>query len=124
MDKATYTKGPWKVFTTKSGTKLVGIGELNGDGIADAGFGVWRGGDAEAIANARLIAAAPDLVEALRDLVSDREEVAKYSWKTWMNGEWHWNDEIWERNDPDEFELIKAARAALSKATGGSHEQG
>ena len=59
------------------------------------------------------------LREALRDLVSDREEVAKYSWKTWMNGEWHWNDEIWERNDPDEFELIKAARAALQETSNG-----
>jgi hypothetical protein len=46
---------------------------------------------------ARLIAAAPCMLEALRDLVADREEVAKRSWETWIGGECHWNDEIWER---------------------------
>ncbi len=57
---AEHTPGPWKVFTTKDGTQVIGIGELNGAGVADCGFGVWRGGSKEALANARLIAAAPE----------------------------------------------------------------
>ena len=57
---AEHTPGPWRVFTTKDGTKVIGIGELNGAGVADCGFGVWRGGSKEALANARLIAAAPE----------------------------------------------------------------
>lgn len=56
-----FTPGPWKVFTDPTGTKIIGIGELNGAGVTDCGFGIWRGGDAECLANARLIAAAPDM---------------------------------------------------------------
>ena len=51
-DKSTPT--PWKVFATPDGTKVVGIGELTGEGVAGAGFGLWRDGD-EAMANAALI---------------------------------------------------------------------
>lgn len=68
MGGAKHTAGPWRVFTSTSGFRLIGIGELNGTGVADCGFGVWRGGSEEAMANARLIAAAPDLLEALEAL--------------------------------------------------------
>ena len=64
--KTGFTPGPWKVFTNTGGDKIIGIGELNGGGVADCGFGVWRGGDAEALANALLIASAPDLYEAAK----------------------------------------------------------
>lgn len=60
-----HTPGPWKVFTTTDGRKVVGVGEMTGDGITDCGFGVWRQGSDECLANARLIAAAPDLLAAL-----------------------------------------------------------
>lgn len=65
---AKHTPGPWRVFTAKppNDHKIIGIGELTGEGIADCGFGVWRGGSAEALANARLIAAAPELLAALK----------------------------------------------------------
>lgn len=63
---AKHTPGPWRVFTTPDNTKIIGIGEQSGDGIADCGFGVWRGGSEEARANALLMAAAPDLLAALR----------------------------------------------------------
>jgi hypothetical protein len=97
MDKPGYTPGPWRVFTTTDGSKLIGIGELNGGGITDCGFGVWRGGDAEAIANARLIAAAPDLIEALQDILEYSGGAASAL--------------------DDEY-VMDRARAALSKALG------
>ena len=57
-----HTPGPWRVFTARGNRhKIIGIGEMTGEGITDCGFGVWRGGSAEAVANANLIAAAPEL---------------------------------------------------------------
>ena len=59
---AGHTPGPWKVFTVKDGPnkgQLLGVGEENGAGVADAHGGLWGSG-AEKMANARLIAAAPD----------------------------------------------------------------
>jgi len=87
-----HTPGPWRLFLTTDGRALIGIGEETGEGITDRGFGTWRSGE-EQIANARLIAAAPDLLEALKNLVA-----------------------IYD----DEFGIVApemdAARAALSKA--------
>jgi hypothetical protein len=67
---ATHTPGPWRVFTTPAG-KIIGIGELTGDGVTDARFCLWRGDSAEAEANARLIAAAPELLAALKGILED-----------------------------------------------------
>ncbi len=53
--------------------------------------------DAEALANARLIAAAPELLEALRGLLNRA------------------NDEL---ADPEDVVEISAARAAIARATG------
>jgi hypothetical protein len=50
---------------TADGRQLIGIGEQTGEGVADCGFGTWRDGE-EQLANARLIAAAPDLLAALK----------------------------------------------------------
>lgn len=63
-----HTPGPWRVFDNADHF-IIGIGELNGDGITDCGFGIWRGKSEEAQANARLIAAAPDLLAVLPDLL-------------------------------------------------------
>lgn len=90
-----FTAGPWRVFTTTGGNKLVGVGEQTGEGITDCGFGLWGGGDAEAIANAHLIAAAPDLYEALVPLLMRWADPLSIQ-------EHHWN----------------AARDALKKARG------
>jgi len=66
-----FTPGPWRIFWAKDALgienshQIIGIGELNGAGITDCGFGVWRGGDGEAIANAHLIAAAPEMYRYL-----------------------------------------------------------
>ncbi len=50
-----YTPTPWRVFTNPDGTKLVGIGARDGQGILDCGFGVWAWNYPEGIANANLV---------------------------------------------------------------------
>jgi hypothetical protein len=60
-----HTQTPWRVFTNKDGTKLVGIGSQEGEGILDCGFGVWSWNDPEGIANANLVVKAVNSHEAL-----------------------------------------------------------
>lgn len=67
---ASHTPGPWRVSTTPSGDRVIGIGKRTGEGIADCGFGTWRVGGEEALANARLIAAAPDLLAAVKSALA------------------------------------------------------
>ena len=73
-----HTPGPWKVFWAedaqgnKRANLFIGIGAATGEGIADSGFGVWGGGSEEAAANARLIAAAPDLLSALEEIAKGK----------------------------------------------------
>jgi len=55
--RAKATNRPWRVFKTTDGRKYIGVGAESGDGILDAGFGVWSWNDAEGIANAELIVA-------------------------------------------------------------------
>jgi hypothetical protein len=69
MTEPKFTPGPWKVFDTPSG-KIVGIGTEDGTGVTDRGFGVWGMDSEEAAATAALIAAAPDLFEALSEILS------------------------------------------------------
>jgi hypothetical protein len=97
-----HTPGPWRVFLTKDGRRVIGIGELTGEGIADCGFGVWRGGSAEAIANAYLIAAAPELLAALKAAQAIRPG--------------NWDDD----DDPDQAAAWRAVDAAIAKAEGGA----
>ena len=72
-----HTSGPWVAAT--SGPTMRGYGQpfaIAEKGKANLIGGVFAdvaGGAAVATANARLIAAAPLLLEALRDMVSDRE---------------------------------------------------
>ena len=85
-----HTPGPWKIFWRTNDMDytwpIVGIGEANGEGVVDCGFGVWRDGE-EALANARLIAAAPDLLAALKGMLDhcalhsdDRDGQAHDAW--------------------------------------------
>jgi hypothetical protein len=75
---AEHTKLPWRVFLNKDGTRLVGVGDKDGQGILDAGFGVWAWDDPEGIANAELVVkcvnAYPDLVRMLAKLRSIVED--------------------------------------------------
>jgi len=65
MTKTQFTPGPWSVFYTKSGQTVIGVGqEKTGDGITDHNFALWQSGKIRK-ANANLIAAAPDLYDAL-----------------------------------------------------------
>ena len=73
--KAQHTPGPWTVFTNPDGTKIVGIGDRNAEGVTDCGFGIWRGGSEEALANAHLISAAPDLLIQLKGMLGFAEFV-------------------------------------------------
>jgi hypothetical protein len=60
-----HTPGPWKVYRTTDGTAILGVGDADSGGISDANFGLWRSGE-EREANARLIAAAPELLDMLK----------------------------------------------------------
>lgn len=55
----------------------------------------------------------PCLDAAARALLAHVEEITKGSYRERNGTEWIWNDEIWERADPDEFKLVKALREAL-----------
>lgn len=109
-----WTKGPWEV---KNGGDIFGpLGGDSGDGVCADDNDGWQvaevdkyhafvdgvlvelGGECRR-ANLNLIAAAPDLYEALDDLLS---QVDQPSAPTWLD--------------------LKQARAALAKARGKSHD--
>ena len=114
MDKATYTKGPWHAphftldeidfncgYIIAEDSRMGSIATVN----FDNGKSIEEGGYdcpplEEAKANARLIAAAPDLVEALRDLLVCPAILDE------LNG------------DSETNNAVAKARAALSKALG------
>ncbi len=87
-----HTPGPWAMPDSEQG-RISKVGVNGGwDGmIATADCGDYARSRSEGFANARLIAAAPDLLEALKDAVRDSESPGQ------------WLDE---------------ARAAIAKATG------
>ncbi len=96
-----HTPGPWRIFQTKGKPPfyVIGIGRESGEGITDGnvGLGIWDGDSPEALANARLIAAAPELLAALKGtlFLFEGHAVTK-----------------------TDIEQIAFARAAISKATG------
>ena len=85
-----HTPGPWEVRKTASGNPFIYAGQLNVAGVAMVRAGV---DSATAEANARLIAAAPELLEALIQAVA------------WIEGE------ITAVN------ALSKAHAAIAKAT-------
>lgn len=106
MSKAKHTTGPWKVekeLAAKSWQWLVAMDAGDrGRGIGIAETLPTIGGGAE-LANARLIAAAPELLDALKDLVSFMNlapELAAY----------------------DIEAELEDALAAIAKATGAHHD--
>ena len=71
----THTPGPWRVenWIYQNAREVVTI-QTDKDAIATA-CNLWRNGDDstfEVMANARLIAAAPDLLAALEELCADK----------------------------------------------------
>lgn len=122
MSKMAHTPGPWfvlndtDVFTDLGAANALGIHADDSDGwhIADCSMGATLvGGEcvemdyAERQANARLIAAAPDLLVALEQLVSDYERGihVEFGGSPWLK---------------EKLEELDYARAAIAKATGAS----
>lgn len=66
--RAGHTPGPWKVYRATNGL-VIGVGDAEGGGVMDPRGGLWLDGP-EREANARLIAAAPAMYEALKDLLA------------------------------------------------------
>lgn len=95
----TFTKGPWRLDYADLG--LV----LGADGVAiqTAGSNCLNDFGGEAHANARLIASAPELYEALKALVTETTRCD--------------NPELYGVSSDDD--TMVAARAALAKADGG-----
>jgi len=99
MKKLKHTPGPWSAFIAGN-TVAVDIGAVphgTKPNIVD-----WQGFDGcdlplkQRIANAKLIAAAPDMLDALRELMDDDAP---------------WDDMRWA-------DACDKARAAITKATG------
>lgn len=88
-----YTPGPWRLHQTSTRAVFAGL-PPDEDAVAhvDGGFEDAR------IANARLIAAAPELLEALRECVDCVTDLVTEA-----------------HEDP---EVLKKSRAAIAKATG------
>jgi hypothetical protein len=96
-EQVKHTPGPWKVFMTTDGRKFLGIGEVNGNGITDSGFGIWNWDEPEALANVHLMAAAPDMLAALKQTLAVVENIAA---------------------SDEHYEIASAGRAAIAKAEG------
>ena len=103
MTTHTHTAGPWHISEKKEG----GYNIIDGDHLntivttSDFHTTYWK-------PNAALIAAAPELLDALESAVYDMEE---------LNRNWH---ELGLGDDnPISIDTIAAARAAIAKAKGG-----
>lgn len=95
-DQTQQTPTPWKVFTTPDGLKLVGIGGEDGEGICDAGFGIWSWKHPDGIANANLIVRAVNSHATMLDALKGAEE--------WLSG--------WASAEP----YLTKIRAAIAEA--------
>jgi hypothetical protein len=107
-----HTPGPWKAIDVTSEKSLV-YRRIDGNGKKMIGFaGVYKMKDkSESEANARLIIAAPELLEALHDIVGDLAEEYFIRAGTYTDGE------------PLQAALRSAldrAHAAIAKAEGES----
>jgi len=101
-----HTLGPWSIFTDEKHKHNAGI-EADGFSIICIGYpdeklamddsGVHGRTEEEAQANARLIAAAPDLLEALEAIM---------------------DSDLWEWNGSAAFWLQDKVKAAIAKAKG------
>ena len=87
-----HTPGPWHVDTEDQDADI-----HSGFGMVAKTMGHGHAQDGEGTANARLIAAAPELLDALQSMVSQFPEAEL-------------------RADPDLHASVKRARAAIAKA--------
>lgn len=119
MAEQKHTPGPWElapysdgdeVINVVAGYKDLGGGQSQAHWIAECEAGVDFGDDAEAIlatneANARLIAAAPDLLAALKEALS--ELATEYPIASRLAGNW-----------PEMVPVFERINAAIAKAEG------
>jgi len=101
MTNTKHTPGPWRA-TPRTPAPWVDVDRNDGRTLAVVQAGVKE--DLPALANARLIAAAPDLLEALYSILN-LEGVAKWGAKDYMPG-------------LDVYYHFQKIRAAIRKATG------
>jgi hypothetical protein len=107
--RARHTPGPWRVdpcykADVQTADGCIEICTVDGDGAnysTGAPHGLYTPSRSSALANARLIAAAPELLEALRELAD------AFSCEITFEG-------VKQPEDP----AIVKARAAIAKATG------
>jgi len=95
---AKFTPGPWAVYPGTDGNEICAVDHSPGLPIRQVICGPRRGENW--IANAHLIAAAPDMYEALQDLIALAEHAMREAGDYDINGE------------------LEDARAALAKARG------
>lgn len=127
MDKPGYTPGPWIVTDERAMCRELWINVLHPDVGTVSLAAVRPGCDAanelgDTEANARLIAAAPEMFEALCDLsifYGDDTEAREV-----LRSDFTGPEPLLMDDDALRESVWNNARAALSKATGGSHEQG
>jgi hypothetical protein len=92
-----HTPGPW---TTRESPEHWGRVDVIIHSEATDVATAWQGGTEANRANAKLIAAAPDLLEALEEALED------------------WEDSHFDEEYPSRIEWADKARAALKKAKG------
>jgi hypothetical protein len=110
MTKVKHTPGPWEISYRESGFIQDGH-VIMGNDLEIAHVEPWERMDDDAIeeaeANAELIAAAPDLLDALMHLLHDFEEEVQSV-----------DSDSWSFGDPGSWtDAITKARAAIKKAT-------
>jgi hypothetical protein len=103
----TYTKAPWHICTTGHGLRL--IRDENGYCVAEAVKPANSGAAyIDADANARLIAAAPDMLAALEAVLPDLWDGLEFATDQNANEAWL----------ADALHRLDVARAAIAKAKG------
>ena len=112
--QSSFTPGPWAF--AKYSAKRFGLGQKGNGAFFFLQCVNDSADDPQARADARLIAAAPELLEALTVIQSQFESIASANWRKWE-----------ELASPEEFErwvksraahMAAFARAAIAKATG------
>lgn len=101
MSAAQHTPGPWRASQGTSAPRMAHVWSPDERIIADV-WNVPHTQGAQALADARLIAAAPELLQALKGIVA------------------LWDHHAVAHGDSAIYPLHQAARAAIDKATGGA----